>query len=266
MAIEFLCPACRGTLSMPDDSAGKLVRCGNCLATLRVPDAPPAPVHEPPPRSRPRPAQPVRESRPDRDEHGEPRPRRSQKKGGRSALFWILIVLAILGLFTCVACGGVWAMLAQPRWKEHKPADGGYRVEFPAPLNPNIAREAQLELGKGERVDGAMLVGRLELYWVWYSPFEGPWRKAVNEDALLDQAERSMAKDGKGRIVRSTPKKVDGFPAREIVIASNEGEGHYHCLIVVGKEKLYIVVAGGLFTKAEGSARTRRFLDSFQLK
>ena len=42
MAIEFICPACQGTLSMADDAAGRLVRCGNCQATLRVPDAPPA--------------------------------------------------------------------------------------------------------------------------------------------------------------------------------------------------------------------------------
>jgi hypothetical protein len=264
MAIEFLCPACRGTLSMPDDSAGKLVRCGNCLATLRVPDAPPAPSYEPTPR--PRPVQPVRESRPDRDEHGEPRPRRKSKPNGRGALFWILIVLVVLGLFTCLACGGVWAMLAQPRWQKMEPANAGYSAEFPAPRNPNIAREAQLELGQGEQVDGTMLVGRLELYWVWYSPLQGQWRKAIGDEALLDQAEKSMEKDGKGRIVKTVARTVDGQSARELVIASNEGEGHYHCLIVIGKDKLYIAVAGGLFTKAEGNARVRRFLDSFHLK
>jgi len=266
MAIEFLCPACRGTLSMPDDSAGKLVRCGNCLATLRVPDAPPVPAASEPPPRRPRPVEPVRESSGGKDEHGEPRPRRKVKSGGRGALFWIVIVLLVLGLFTCLACGGVWAMLAQPRWHKHDSTEGNFRVDLPAARNPNIAREAQLEIGQGERVEGAMLVGRFELYWVWYSPLKGAWQRGVNDDALLDQAEKSMAKEGEGRIIRTTPRTVDGLPAREVVVASEEGDAHHHCLIVLGKDKLYIAVAGGLFVKPEGNARTRRFLDSFHVK
>ena len=41
MAIEFVCPACRGTLRVEDDAAGQTVRCGECMAVLRVPQAEP---------------------------------------------------------------------------------------------------------------------------------------------------------------------------------------------------------------------------------
>ena len=43
MAIEFVCPTCNGTLRVDDGSAGRVIRCGSCLTTLRVPDAAPAP-------------------------------------------------------------------------------------------------------------------------------------------------------------------------------------------------------------------------------
>jgi hypothetical protein len=265
MAIEFICPSCQGTLSMPDDAAGRLVRCGSCLATLRVPDAPAdsaPPAYElvKPPRTRP--AEPVHG---DRDEHGEPLPRGKRKrKSRRSPLFWIVVVLLTLGLFTCLACGGVVLILATPRWHEYDSQVGGYTVQFPARMNPNIAREAGVDLKLNETLEGAALIGRAEYYWVWHTPFDGRWRKLADDEAVIDEVVKHMTKN-KGEVEKSTRKKVDGCAAREVVIQRDDGQV-YHCMVVVGKSKLYIVAAGGPFMDSEPNERVRHFLDNFHVK
>ncbi len=48
MAIEFVCPACGGTLRVGDESAGRVIRCGGCMSALRVPAAAAAAVPDPP--------------------------------------------------------------------------------------------------------------------------------------------------------------------------------------------------------------------------
>ena len=269
MAIEFICPACQGTLSMPDDAAGRLVRCGSCMATLRVPDAPLAPAqpaYEPvkPPRTKT--AEPVRD---DRDEHGEPVPRnkrRNKKKSGRSPLFWIIVILLALGLFTCLACGGGMLILATPRWIKHESERGGFTVEFPAKLNTRIAQDAKLELKPDEAVEGAALIGRAEFYWVWHIKYEGRWQNFADDEAVIDEVLKHLTKNGKkGEVEKSTPKKVDGCAAREVVIQRVDGQV-YHCLVVVGKTRLYIVAAGGPFMDTDPPARVRFFFDNFHLK
>src|SRR5947209_20377333 len=40
MAIEFDCPTCGSTLRVEDHAAGQMIRCGGCMATLRVPEPP----------------------------------------------------------------------------------------------------------------------------------------------------------------------------------------------------------------------------------
>jgi hypothetical protein len=41
--VQFPCPTCSATLSLPDDSAGRRAQCPSCQATFRVPDIAPAP-------------------------------------------------------------------------------------------------------------------------------------------------------------------------------------------------------------------------------
>lgn len=47
MFVRFLCPSCRTTLRVAEDSVGQLVRCGGCDKPLRVPEnpVPPADSH-----------------------------------------------------------------------------------------------------------------------------------------------------------------------------------------------------------------------------
>src|SRR5688572_12657173 len=99
MAIEFVCPACGGTLQVGDESAGRVIRCGGCLSALRVPEsdaaraAPPNPyeVDRPAPPPPPAPARPAPQNpeppaapveprrRRDPDEPPDDRPRRRRR-------------------------------------------------------------------------------------------------------------------------------------------------------------------------------------------
>ena len=273
MAIEFLCPACQGNLRVADDAVGRVVRCGSCLATLRVPNAAPTdePLPSPGPTGRPRPVEPISppHASGDRDEHGEPvslrrRGASGKKKAGRGVLFWLVAILMLLGLLTCLACGGLYFVLATPRWHEHKSPDGGFTVQFPAQPNPDIAQQAKLKLKANEFVVGTMLIGRLEAYWIWYADIDPITRLARSDDDLLKETIKNLAKEEQGKILSETPRTVDGFQAREEVISLRENETH-HCLIVVAKSRVYVVAVGGPLVTPQGNDRVRKFLDSFHV-
>jgi predicted Zn finger-like uncharacterized protein len=277
MAIEFVCPACQGSLRVADDAAGRIVRCGSCLATLRVPGEAmdEGPVESAP--AVPRPVETVapprstsREDRDERDEedYGEPRPTRrrpaAKKSTGRGVLFWLVIIAMTFCLLTCLACGGIMLVFATPHWRTHESAAGGYKVDFPADLNPYISEQAKRRQKANEVVEGTMLVGRLETFWVAYVDLD-PQMRRKPADELLKQAVQALANDTPGSSIdRETPKTVDGFPANEIVLTLQDGSTH-HCLIVVAKSRIYIATAGGPLVSSEGNERVRKFLDSFHI-
>ncbi|HXD88553.1 MAG TPA: hypothetical protein VN641_18835 [Urbifossiella sp.] len=288
MAIEFVCPSCQGALRVPDESAGQVMRCGNCLTALRVPSATPSDPEPVEPREVPEPRElerrprrddrndrndrdddfgeparrPRRESRDDRDDFGEPRPRRrTAKKGGKSVLFWLVIIIFGLGLFTCLACGGIWFAMAIPRWQTHESQAGGYKVDLPAPLNPGINQEVKLKQ-PNEHVEGTVLAGRLEVYWVGYHKVDLQALLAGDE-AILKATVEGFTKENLGTVIRETPKTVDGYPAREVVLV-HEGLTT-HCIIVAARATVYVAAVSGPFLDADGNERTRRFLDSFHI-
>jgi len=284
MAIEFVCPSCHGALRVPEESAGQVMRCGNCLTALRVPSAThsePEPIE---PRDSPEPREPERrprrddrtdrdddfgepvrrprrDSRDDRDDFGEPRPRRKTAKKGRSVLFWLVIIIFGLGLFTCLACGGIWFAMAIPRWQTHESDAGGYKVDLPAPLNPGINQEVKLKQ-PNEHIEGTVLAGRLEVYWVGYHKVDLQALLAGDE-AILKATVDGFTKENLGIVIKETPKKVDGYPAREVVLV-HEGLTT-HCLIVAARATVYVAAVSGPFLDADGNERTRRFLDSFHV-
>lgn len=276
MAIEFVCPACHGALRVPDESAGQVMRCGNCMTALRVPtDAPkePEPIEPvfelerrsyPDNELAPRPRRIDRTDRIEEDDYGEPRPRRRRlvKKKSRGVLFWLVIILFGLGLFTCLACGGIWLAFSIPRWHTHESDEGHYRVDLPAPLNPGINQEVKLRQKPNEVIEGTVLAGRLELYWVAHSKVDLPAILA-GDQAVLQAAVDGLVKENLGTVIRKAPKNVDGFPGQEVVIVHDGLTTH--CLIVAARARVYIVAAGGPFVSAEGNSRIRRFLDSFHI-
>jgi hypothetical protein len=261
MAIEFVCPSCQGTLSMGDDAAGRVVRCGSCMATLRVP-VPPALEREPHQESEPPPPTrlPRAREREEIDEYGEPRRRSSRKRKSRGTLFWLVIVALCLGFSTCLVCGGIMLVIATPHWRQHESPDGGYQVEYPAPISPEIGDQAKVNLKANQHVEGAFLAGRMEAYWVAYAEIERPRPK---DDDLLKKAVENLAAEVSGTVVREMPKTVNGHPAREVVLSLKDGT--IHCLIVIANSRAYVAAAGGQFVTPAGNKRIRKFLDSFQI-
>ncbi|MBX9622233.1 MAG: hypothetical protein K2X82_00305, partial [Gemmataceae bacterium] len=185
------------------------------------------------------------------------------KPAGRGPVFWVLIGLLAVGLVTVAACGGAIALLG-PKWRAHTSAAGGFRVDLPAEPQPDVADMLLAKAAPGARAEGAMLVGRLEVYGVIYTDLD-PAARLTPPKVLLDQAVRAIEDDNPGtRVVRNDPATVSGFPAREIAYTDPD-DATFLCRLVVAGSRLYILSAGGPRAGPAGNPRIRRFLDSFQV-
>ena len=131
-------------------------------------------------------------------------------------------------------------------------------------MNDDIANEAKLQLKPDQFIVGTALVGRLEMYWILYSDLDMGGRNKPTDDAILSEAIKGLTQDAKGKVVRQTPKRVDGFPASEVVVHLDEGETH-HYLIVIAKSRVYVAAVGGPFVSVGGNHRIRKFFDSFHV-
>ncbi len=276
MAIEFICPSCQGTLRVADSSAGGVVRCGNCLGTLRVPLLPDAATSpsEPEPEPR-RAAEPIAPPPPPRreaeEDYGEPRPRPRRRRppprpAGRGALFWVMMALLFVGLLTAATCGGIFLVL-QPKWRVHHSGAGGYKVELPAEARNDMEEmvRARGAIQPNVRIEGTLLLVKLEEYSVVYADIDEQLRPFMQDEDILDDAVTGLEEDEPGVVIlRDNPTTVSGFPAREVVFTHSDG-GTYVCRIVVADTRLYIVTAGGPNMDTDGNERTRRFLDSFEV-
>jgi predicted Zn finger-like uncharacterized protein len=109
MSIRFSCPECQKEFTVPDDLAGKKIRCKACNTMMLVPGGEEVVAEEPRP-ARHRRDEEVddRPRRRDRDEppRDDDRPRRRERKKKGSALKVVLVV-GLLGVFlVCPMCGG----------------------------------------------------------------------------------------------------------------------------------------------------------------
>ena len=263
MAIEFLCPACRETLRVADDAAGRMVRCGGCMTVIRAPEPP---ADTPAPRRRPaaepvEPGEPTPPPRPRRDPDRVRRPRRMPPPR-HTVLFWLVIAFGVVGLGVVTCCGGLFLVL-QPKWRTHTSDRGGFAVELPADPRDDMAKLAGLKNQPGAAVEGTILFIKLEEYGVIYSDIDPPVRRTMTDDQIIDETVKGLLTDEPGsKLRRSTPVVVSGFPAREVVFDGPDGSAMAR--VVVADTRLYVVIAGGPGGSAENE-RVRRFLDSFRV-
>ena len=246
MAIEFTCPACGGALRVRDAAAGRVVRCGGCLTTLRAPDASPPPAPAPEPRTRPAP--PAEFSPPDD----------SPERPVRGTRFGLMVTAATVGLGACGCCGLAAVVLPGPEWREYESERGGFRVELPA--DPGDLDE-EFPQRQGKTVEGAKLWTRAEYYTVTYLDRAAAGRKP--DAQVLDDFLRDLAANPKvRRVSRDEEVEVGGFPGREFEYEGRRG-GTYTGRVVVTGSRVYVVLAGGRFTRP-GDENVRYFLDSFE--
>jgi len=247
MAIEFECPACRGTLRVADDAAGQTVRCGNCMAALRAPAGGAAASPDP---------------RPERESHGEPRrPSRPPKPAGRGVLFWLLVLTVGGGGLSCLCCGGG-LLLLQPQWRTHESAAGRFKVDLPADPRTDMEEHLKLQPRENAHAEGTVLIGKLEVYTVYYDDIDPVARVWLTDEALLKRAVEELKSGAKK--ISDTPATVSGLPARELVVRHG-GDGVFWCRVVVSGSRVYVAAAGGPLVTEHENERVRKFLDSFQL-
>ncbi|MDY3561146.1 LamG domain-containing protein [Gemmata sp. JC673] len=293
MSIEFACPTCSGTLRVDDDSAGRLIRCGECLTTLRVPDAAaanaaadgfpepsaaapspddpfggtPAPLAAAVPVSRPRPRARVRtdsDREPDRDPDRPRRRRRPPPPPGRGPLFWLALVGGLGALLVCLCCGGLYVAVPGAKWRDHRSENGGFKVELPAAPRKDMDQIAGNNPDPNMTTEGTILFRALEEYAIVYGNISPQERQLLSDKDRIDAAVQAMKTSGEVRsIVSQKDITVNGFPGREVEF-SGQGGGHYGVRVVVAEGRVYVLVAGGKFTQP-GNANVRRFLDSFEI-
>lgn len=291
MPIHLRCPACKAVVAAPDEAAGRLVRCGGCHVTLRVP-APQAPPPSPfevvsdepaplPPRRRAEPVAPddeaagtyglERDRGDDRDDEPplprpRPRPRRRRpppQPAGRGPLFWVLLFFLGLGLFSVITCAGMlWAL--RPQWRTHESAVGGFKCELPAPPRKDMAMFAGMQNDPDIKIEGTILWSKLEEYSVIYADVP-PWRRAaMTDEALMDEMVAGALGETPGtRKVSERPVTVSGFPGREVIIRIPD-YGPAVMRMVVADTRIYVAVAGGRFASPD-DPRVRRFINSFEI-
>lgn len=272
MAIEFVCPACQGTLRVGDEAAGRVVRCGSCMTTLRVPEQAPAAPEPPPARTAAEPvAPPVRERGgspgefPDRPPARRTRRRRAAPppRSGRGVLFWLLVVFGIGAFFVVLACGGLMLAFA-PKWRTHHSDDGGFKVDLPADPVPNIDKQAKVRNQPNAHAEGTVLPLKLEQYVVFYWDFTPAERRGLSDDDILDEAMKGIRRDAPNlKEVQSRRVTVSGFDGREVEFEDRDG-GRYYARLVVADTRLFIVAAGGPQAKKK-TGDIARFLDSFAI-
>ncbi|MBA4191206.1 MAG: hypothetical protein C0467_24765 [Planctomycetaceae bacterium] len=282
MAVEFNCPTCGGTLRAGDGPAGRLVRCGGCLSTLKVPDAPPLPPEDDattdalhtrvellpvahpvantvPVVNRRRP-----DSSPDEDERDD---EREDAPTGRGRQFWISISTLAIILGTCACCGLAAVVLPDPTWEDYESPKGGFHVELPGKPTPDMAKRVRSQPDrKHDGVEGVHLWTRAENYIIAYRDLKPEKGKPKRTDSeILDDEIKAITSDPNivHPVNRTKACEVSGFAAREFEYEFKNG-GVVTGQVIVADTRIYVLVAGGQFTSA-GSDNVRQFLDSFKI-
>lgn len=296
MAIEFACPACGGTLQVGDESAGRVIRCGGCLNALRVPEsgsaAPnpyeidrPAPAPrpasaEPPaaavpvePRRRPDPApydeRPTRRRPDPNDEYDRPRRRRPPPPPpGRGVFFWLVIFGGVMLVGMVVCCGGAFLLLPDAQWRKHESEKGGFRVELPAQAQPDVGKAASIQLERGTKSEGAVILRRAESFIVFYRDVPGTKKRAETvppetDEQLIKREIDAVRAATQGRDpIRSEPVVVGGFDGRDVEFMGKGG--WYTVRVLVADTRLYVLLSCSP-TADPGNGDARKFIDSFEL-
>jgi hypothetical protein len=279
MAIEFTCPSCGGTLRVEDDAVGQMVRCGGCMAALRVPDrsaAPPGgpafpssatsfPEAEPVPDDD-RPPPPSRRRREESPPDEPPRLRRRKRRDpppptGRGPVFWMLLTLGVIGLGSCVFCCGLAGFLADENWHRLDSSRGGFHVEVPAP--PRSPFRPHLFHGRNKfTCEGARVLFTEQEFFVMYRELASKPQDRDEAEKELDEAIAALRQGGIRVEGNPVAMDIDGFPGREFHFQETDG-GQCMARAVVADQRVYILVAGGTLNPPAPDM-VRRFFTSFR--
>jgi len=290
MSIEFGCPVCGGTLRVEGDAVGQVVRCGGCLAMLRVPDdASGSPVFphsstspfpgspdSPAPDILPQTSYPGRKSGPTEEpsqasDHTEEQTRRMRRKKvrretapppGRGPLFWMVIVGGVIGLGSCVMCAGLMPLLKRVNWQQFDSKNGGFAVELPAKPRKDMTMRG-LKPNQSFKIEGTHLWNRGEDYGILYRDIDSSRQRDCDNNVAFKLAVNELVASGLQAKGDSTELEKNGFSTREYNFTSSHG-GTYSALVLVADTRMYILIVGGQSTQPDGN-NVRYFFNSFNV-
>lgn len=149
------------------------------------------------------------------------------------------------------------------QWMEHRPADAGFRIEFPE--RPEV-RDTLVPIRSGGQVRAflASVTRTAEgTFLVAYTEYPAG-ALSTDKDATLDNARDGGLERAKGRLREERRLSIGNAPARRIVFDVPEKREVGVALIVLSGQWLYqaIVVTN---SGSEDSPDVRRFLSSFAL-
>jgi hypothetical protein len=225
---------------------------------FEVEPEPPRP--RPSPRPLPRYEDEDEEDRPrprrrDPERHGEPGPARKSA----APLFWGVIVgcLVVIGLIALV----VWKLRHVPaEWRTYESPRGGFKVDLPAAPRTDLGRQAELPTVPGTSAEGT--THRRDHYAVlWGEIPNRQWR--TDEQIIDDTVSEARGPRRAVFLEKGEPFTVGGFPARDVLMTSFDGDSGV-LRVIVADTRLYVLVAVGPDLD-EDDPDVRRFLNSFEI-
>src|SRR5262245_357804 len=160
----------------------------------------------------------------------------------------------------------LWFLLAAPfaaqaqQWVEHRPADGGYRIEFPrAPVV--TSQDVTTNVGVVKLHVATVEVGPVVAYVTLHNAF--PAGSVGEPQAALDRARQGGLAGGKRTLIDEQRLTVSGQPARRLVMEEVASKLILVALIVASGDNLYQAIF--VAPDAQKSADGQRFLNSFAL-
>jgi predicted Zn finger-like uncharacterized protein len=213
MTIKVTCPACDAAYTLPDDKAGKGVRCKHCNETISVPDP---------------------------EAEREPKRRRKRESSGLSPLVWILVITGgVVLLLGCGALGAIGIVVygitsAANRLASNMPGaepkdmneavkwlgEGGFRAENAAvwlerqPVDPGRRAEVFRALDKAYQAQGSNFFARdkiLNSLAAWAGPGDTPLLVRSLDGGMNDKVLDVLARNPTDEGARAVANQMNGL-------------------------------------------------------
>jgi hypothetical protein len=143
-------------------------------------------------------------------------------------------------------------------WKEYQLQDSGIAVKLPAEPERSETSQGAVTI----RTYGVELGDDRTSFGVLCMSFQGVEEELPPE--TLDQMSAAMAKQPGMKITKEEKLTAAGLPARHVEVSADEGEGRMAIRIVLGKGRVYQLMAMGKGPTALAGPEVKAFFESFR--
>ncbi|BDG05839.1 hypothetical protein [Anaeromyxobacter oryzae] len=143
-------------------------------------------------------------------------------------------------------------------WKEYEVKESGFAVKLPADPERSETSQGPVTI----RTYGVDAGTAGTSYGVLCMTFQGVEGDLPPE--TLDQMSAAMSKQPGMKITKEEKLTVGGFPARHVEVSADDGDGRMAMRIVLGKGRVYQIMAMGKGATALAGAEVKGFFESFR--